>query len=178
MPQIAQQDYNFIRSAVATLPYNDAETLAKVSGAIKRGTIFDTILSYVDPDESEHKTRVICVTDDSLVIFYDGFNGELYTMPINYSESQYEGLAAIQKAAPEDYRNFYPSFALTGSPKVYLYDNFAGYLICVDNKAVIVEQNGGLIVSLTVSDLTVGHGEGVNIAFEDLQKLIGLPISI
>lgn len=165
MPSIAQQDY--LRPQGKSL--NDCHLLAALSHNIQHGTIFDTIINFINGDEESVNVRPLQVTDEPKEIYYfDSFNSEISRITIEYAQTQYEGLAAIQDAA--EHWDVIPAF---NNADGYLSEDELGAgVIGVDGKNLAVTVTNGIITALSISNES---GSGTDISWEDAQKLIGLP---
>lgn len=182
MPQIAQQDYLRIvpakgRGGIA----QDAEAFVRMKQSLHRGTILDVAITTAfeeDTEDSGYIGRVIGYHGDTSVFVYDGFNNEIVTLLLPYSEAQYEGLSAVQLA-----EDAYLGETMTELPKigrvndVYLSETNKSMWICINDYILTVSMSGGKLTGLTISGEKVDPGNNwVNITWEDAQKLIGLPI--
>lgn len=167
MPQIAQQDY--LRPSGKSI--KDCHLLAAFAHSIAHGTIFDVIFSY-EGDYGLVENRIINKDRHNNLFFMDTDDRSHKTIYVIYTQTQYEGLAAIQDAD-----NSYTSVPV-------LETDSDGYLFAiVDNDKLVTV--GGKKLAVTVSDddtiaaLAISNDEysGFEITWEDAQKLIGLPIS-
>lgn len=170
MPQIANQDYNVIKPVYADHVEHDAVALGMLSGHIDRGTIFDVLI-----EQSYGIAKVITLKGNYGVTFITPEDDSIYVIPIDWSPTQYEGLAAVQVACQID--DAIPELGMNASG-VLLESNKKTYL-CVDGKLVNVTANElSLVATLSVSNDVPGQDDSwVNVSFEDLQKLVGVLIS-
>lgn len=181
MPQIANQDYNVVAPQYAEVIMNDAAALGMLAGHIERGTIWDVIVKTVITSPQENcSVRILSIysrPSDSRIIntiaLYNGYDDEINTIDIKCSPTQYEGLAAVQVACEDS--SGLPE--LTIDADAYLKDSTSDYYLCVDGKLVsVATDDDDNISSLTVSTESPAEGaDWVNVPYEDLQKLIGLP---
>ena len=182
MPSIAQQDYIVIKPENSGRSFfHDADSLAKIAGAIERNTIFDCLLwQFDDPDTV--LSRIITAELGPIgkyIVYYDLLSSVISELEIPYTETQYQGLAAVQQATDELFGLQYEIPQLLDSD-TYLRAAApdGGAFVCVDGKYLIVEKSNSKITSLTIAEIGPGEGDDfVNITWEDAQKLIGLPIT-
>lgn len=180
-----QQDYIVIKPENRNRSFElDADCLAKIAGALEKNTIFDCLLwQFDDPDSV--LTRIIARELGSptarSIVYYDIIRGQIFLLEIPYTETQYQGLAAIQHAIDEKYglmQNL-PSLEYDGednSLNVAVSAQLNVY-VCVDGKKIITTVVEGKIKALTLSETGPGEGDDfVNITWEDTQKLIGVAI--
>ena len=175
MPSIAQQDYIVIKTSAISRPFeNDAAALSQIAGCISRGTIYDCLLQNYDGNE-EYFTRIIGFAPArKLILYYDWSADGVSALTTYYTETQYQGLAAVQQAEDEKMGEAVslPSLGTVGS---YLIEDNEGFSICADGKYLIPAVSGGKLASLTIAE--TGPEEGfMNITWEDAQKLIGVAI--
>lgn len=180
MPSIAQQDY----LKISAKSYDDYNLYIQLLRLLERGTIFDALIQFPQGDMAGMVTKPVALAyiDNAPWVYIPTTQNTTSPISLYYTETQYEGLAAIQKAHVGDYAR---EVALTtygypndDEPFIYLADDEANAFICVDDKLLVCTTDGdGQIVSLEVSDIKeegeLGH---INISWEDAQKLIGLPI--
>ena len=178
MPSIAQQDYIVIKTSASPRPFTiDAAALSQIAGCMSRGNIYDCLLQNYDGN-NEYFARIIAFAPSSKAIFYYEWNaGEVDSIEVSYTATQYQGLAAVQQAIDEQEGMMDRLPVLTADGNHYLAeDDFGGY-ICVDNKFLLASPINMKIASLTMADTGPGEGDDfVNITWEDAQKLIGLPL--
>ena len=174
MPQIANQDFNIVRPALATNIVADAEALGQLAGHLKRGTIFDVIVekSYEEVDGPSRITAVNAVPGGTAVFSFSYSEGTVMGITLYHTQEQYSGLAAIQRETKEN-----------NVPQIGEDDN--GYLctgvddaidVCVNGNLVTPiwgGENGDALVSYTITNVKA-TGEFVNITEEDLANLIGV----
>lgn len=177
MPSIAQQDYIVIKTSQKRYFQDDAEAMSKIAGAISRNTLFDCLIENIDDAQVPYYFKPVgYMPKDKIFYYYDAANGDMEGMDIPYSESQYQGLAAVQQALDAKYgrQDGIPTLTLSGA---YLQEDSEGRYICVDNKYLIVTGDE-TVTALTIAETGPGEGDGfVNITWEDAQKLIGLPLA-
>lgn len=184
MPSIAQQDYIVIKPENSGRSFfKDADSLAKIAGAIERNTIFDCLLWQFD-DPNAVLSRIITAELGPIskyIVYYDLLSSVISKIKIPYTETQYRGLAAVQQAIDEKYglmQNL-PSLESDGEDySLNVAATQANVYVCVDGKKIITTVVGGKIKALSLSETGPAADERfVNITWEDAQKLIGLPIS-
>ena len=192
MPSIAQQDYIVIKPKQERATKDDAAAMAQLAGIKERDGqlgFFDVLINKPIVSEGvtiEQYSRVIATYGDkprtrpiSLTV-YEGTNDEIVNLAVDYSQKQYQGLAAVQEAIDEKYggMNILPVL-LTQQVTNYLQEEDMGGYICVDNKYLIATVDGeDKLISLTMADTgPIEPDAFVNITWEDAQKLIGLPIA-
>ena len=176
MPSIAQQDY--LRPQGKSL--SDCHLLAALAHNVQQGTIFDTIVSYINVDFEPDNAKVIAANyfqpPFAYLHIYDAANSTMETISITYTQTQYEGLAAIQDAE-EDW-SVIAKLADGYNGVDGLYDVKGGGWICVGGKKILPTVTNGKIVELSLSNETPPVEDSFyNLSWEDAQKLIGLPIS-
>lgn len=172
MPQIAQQDYNVVKPAYADYIHNDAAALGVLAGHIERGTIFDVLVKIAKDGDSF--SRVVAASKEyGNIMVVDPEDGTLTFCPNGYTPTQYEGLAAVQVAC--ELTENLPSLAVNDYN--YLMEDNSSYYLCADGKIVIVTlDDEDKIAALQVSSESPSdESDWVNVSFEELQKLIGLP---
>ena len=166
MPSIAQQDY--LRPQGKYL--YDCHLLAALAHDLEQGTIFDSIIGFINSDDEQVYVRPIAITDTEAksIWYWDSFAPSVSSFDIDYTQTQYEGLAAIQDA-DNDY---------TSLPE--LETDSDGYLYATVGNDTLVTV-GGKKLAVTVSDddtiaaLAISNEEysGFEITWEDAQNLIG-----
>lgn len=174
MPSIAQQDYlRIVATHPSDIPWTVCEVLAGLAGAIAKGTIFDVVIEHQGTDGSFNFVRPFAVSLSSTIntiSAWDVFNAGPILYEIEYTQTQYEGLAAIQDATEE-----YDEVPELMWASDYLQDS-NGKFICVGGKKLsLIVTDSNTIQALAISD--VEDADGLNISFEDAQKLIGLPLT-
>lgn len=177
MPSIAQQDYIVIKTSASPRPFTiDAAALSQIAGCMSRGNIYDCLLQNYDGND-EYFARIIAFAPSSKTIFYYEWNsGEMDSIEVDYTVTQYQGLAAVQEAEDEIEGEVMLALPALGTADSHLIEEENDYPICVDGKFLIPAVSGGKLASLTIAE--TGPGEGfINITWEDAQKLIGLPLA-
>lgn len=183
MPQAAQQDY-FKIVMKNTGYYPD---LAKIKHCIEHNTIFDTTIEY--PYLVDGIENAVLVVRPLSLTFHDGSDpinyprgwqieyakdGTLYLFYVNdYTQTQFEGLGAIQDAVNDYDIVELHSFTYEGNS----YLTGAGHIICVDGKTVKPTVEQGVLVKVEQTEITPPQFPDVlaiDIAWEDVQKLMGL----
>lgn len=170
MPQIAQQDY--LRPQGKT--QYDCHLLAALAHNIQQGTIFDTIMSYINGDEEKVNMRISLLQEvadtQTDIYYYDSVSTVMDLISITYTQTQYEGLAAIQDAFEG-----WDAVPELEKDDGFLYDTLSGDYVTTGGKKLIptIGEDGLL------SDIEISTQEypGTEISWEDAQKLIGLPCS-
>lgn len=181
MPQIAQQDYLYIKPVNASVVGDDAAALGQLRKALDNGTILDCLVcvpAYLVGGVTEQNlSKVLSYSSESgRILCFDSLN-QPRIIDVVYSQQQYEGLAAIQRGENE---KGYGSPALPSLLSVngYLQDDEIPAYICVDGYKLDVDTRDGKLTRLSISQDKPDPGIGfVNITWEDAQKLIGLPIN-
>lgn len=184
MPQIAQQDYLYIKPVNANVVANDAAALGQLRGAIDKGTIWDCIIFFPCDNEGEdypNISKVLSYNPDKITI-YDNSADKTAIINVPYTQQQYEVLAAIQR---ESISNGYdepstirlPALSLSGSDRDTLTDSNTGCYICVDSHILKGIKKDSYLDSLTLGEQISELQDYINITWEDAQKLIGLPIN-
>lgn len=174
MPQVAQQDYKCLKAHASI--NGDAAVLSALVKSIENHTIFDVILDLTTSGAGI--VRVVSYFYDEGeggVQFYDDTVGEINSVSLDYTATQYEGLAAIQEA--ENFFGSLPEITTINSQGVdYLLEGNEGVYVCIDGYSLIVTTDeNGKIGALNISEIAITD-EHINITWEDAQKLIGLPI--
>lgn len=182
MPQIANQDYNLVKATpgIANIGV-DAHVLGELKRHFLQGTIFDVII-----DEKSTFRRVVAANEDSVAIAYMDL---VKNIAIDYTLPQCEGLAAIQQAAIAAGKK------VDRFPELYPVADTQGQEVLVAKvkdgvSLIVLNENGNGLVPDVDGDgniaelLDSGHRPEVEdtqgyitISSEDIQKLIGLPIS-
>lgn len=181
MPSIAQQDYIVIKISQKRYFQYDAEAMAKIAGAISRNTLFDCLIENIDDAQVPYYFKPVgYMPKDKTLYYYDAANADMEGMDIPYSESQYQGLAAIQHAIDEKYglmQNL-PSLESDGEDYSLNVATTQGNIyVCVNGKKIITTVVEGKIKALSLSETGPAADERfVNITWEDAQKLIGLTL--
>ena len=170
MPSIAQQDY--LRPQGKSL--NDCHLLAALAHNIQQGTIFDTIIDLYEGGDKSYSPIIGHFPDSQSLFFYDATAEEIQKVSIPYTQTQYEGLAAIQDKQEGGYDQL-PSLTKDSG---HLYDySLNGMYICIGGKYREVTTDGNQkIASLVISDESAAPDTYIDISWDDAQKLIGLPI--
>lgn len=179
MPQIAQQDYLYIKPEIAVVVGDDAAALGQLKRAMDNGTISDCLVcvpAYLAGGVTEQNlSKVLSYSPESgRILCLDSLNQQRIIYVV-YSQQQYEGLAAIQKGENEKGYEV-PALPSLISVNEYLQDDETSAYICVEGKYLIgyTDDNDNL-EKIVKSDVDA-EGRFVNITWEDAQKLIGLPI--
>ena len=167
MPTIAQQDYLRPQGKHTN---SDCHLLAALAHNLLQGTLFDTIM-VIDYAGEVDEARPIA-TDGRNVYFYDAMNGEIAQMGVEFTQTQYEGLAAIQDAA-DDYTGI-PGLGADNDTNLLAETVLGLGAIGVGGKILEATVADGVLVGLSISEQSYPD---VEITWEDAQKLIGLPIS-
>ena len=173
MPQIANQDYNTLRLNYSNAAYTDAGILALIAGHIERGTIYDTVIEIYSNDFGR-----VCGVDIQdgypKIGGMDAADGSSWGIEVPYTPTQYEGLAAVQVAC--EMTGEIPGLQVDDNS--YLQEGSTGSYLCVSGKCVqVTVDDYSAIAALTIVDSVPASGEDwVNVPFEELQKLIGIPL--
>lgn len=172
--------------------------LSQVRERINEGLLFNTTIVYFErestvppgPKETVEFLPISFNEERQVVsISKSGADSKFYVP--DYTETQFEGVAAIQEALQEAHGAAYLVNLVTavadpeGSEEQeykYLKDDDSGAYICVDRYLLEIGtsevEEGEVVASVTKSNLQpVGESDSVNITMEDAQKLIGIPIN-
>lgn len=170
MPQIANQDYNIVAPQYADTVDRDAAALSVLAGHLERGTIFDVLIEN-GVDNPDGIARVVSVKD-TIIFIVSPVSGPI-NIDADYTPSQYEGLAAVQKAC--EMTDDLPGLSTYNG---YLSQSQDEIFLCVDGKLIAAEVDGNdKLASISISNESpAADADWVNISWEDAQKLIGLPI--
>lgn len=174
MPSIAQQDY--LRPSGKSV--YDCHLFAALAHNIQQGTVFDTVFEMINGDGDTEIDRVLSYTPyttEKNIYYCDTVDVGIKSFTLEHTQTQYEGLAAIQDAA--EYYDNIPALEVKNG---FIYDdNVAEGYICVEGKKLAVTvADDSTIAALAISDESPTEAQNfVNISWEDAQKLIGLPIS-
>lgn len=180
MPQIAQQDYLYIKPVNAPTVSTDAAALGQLRRALDNGTIADCLIYNARLDDGAEDPNVSKVlsyySKSGGVCIYDLGNGEIATIEAPYTEQQYEGLAAIQREEKLNLQtgNVLPSLVLKSEG---INDDENNAYITVNNHFLIPDVESGEIIALSLGEDASAQPQRVEITWEDAQKLIGLPIT-
>jgi hypothetical protein len=181
MPQIANQDYNIVAPQYASSIFLDAAALGQIAGHIERGTIWDIILDGSKDASEKDFSRVYGLSKDIawefyMIFFWDCFENEAYGLEIWYTQSQYEGLAAVQEACGlVSHVPILVNKELSGGTLV-VGERYSEKYICVDGKHLGYEEEDGTITGIIFTNVEATPGTFVNITAEDAQKLVGVQI--
>lgn len=169
MPQIANQDYNFVGPQFASELQIDCAALSLLAGHIERGTIFDVLIdTYTNRGVSigrvfgfDKKTN--------LLQYFDASGNAPDQILVNYSSKQYDGLAAVQFACglPDDFPQLTENYG-------YLKEATSDEYICVDDyliSVVLDEEDNIISLSISGEETELSHA---NIPFDKVQELIGI----
>lgn len=180
MPQIANQDYNIVNAMPGIYDMsNDAHIFGELKRHFLQGTIFDVIVL----DNVPMYRRIIAVTARGDEFGVAGTDEIKVIGVTDYSVEQYEGLAAIQQAA------IAVGIEVTRIPVLHyatselgaMVDAEAGPIVDEDGKVYNVTFEDGKITAVQKTqhapESTTWDGDALAVSFEDVQKLIGLPIA-
>lgn len=175
MPQIAQQDYKVIAPKEGRIFSGDAAALVEIKKSILNGTIFDCLIKDTLVSDGDINRILGLYPDGTSISYYSQADGNIMTVELPYTVTQYQGLAAVQEALDKEISIQTNIPLLTKRmDNVHLGDDNSTTFICVDGKFLTV-TGSGTIEALTIAG--TGPSENfVNITWEDAQKLIGLPI--
>mgnify|MGYP003300459813 CR=1 FL=1 len=181
MPQIAQQDYLYIRPVNASTVSTDAAALGQLRRAVDNGTIWDCVIKnpfVFDGIAGPNWGRVIgAYTEASRrVTIWDAGNDEAGVISLLHTQLQYEGLAAIQASLKEN-GNPVDEIPDLGTANGYLGELSYGNYVAVDGHYIIPTITDNKIASLSIGEQISEGDDFINITWEDAQKLIGLPIN-
>ena len=162
MPQIANQDYIIAEAKSTTRLYSqDAACLSTLAGAIKKGTIFDCLISGLiatGPDRIGYR-RVVSFDKGKKAIQV----GESSWVQILYSQENYSALAIVQSAEDSIKGSDIAGLPAFGSTSGILFTSDTGaqaILSTEDGYVYKVEAEGpytpsGKIVSVKKSTTTI-----------------------
>lgn len=177
MPQIAQQDYLSVPHINEIDFGNDMRLLAGLVKGIEIKTFFDIVVSWeADGDIFEERTIGYSLHDGA--IFIGG--ASIDTIDFAYTATQYEGLAAVQDALAKVEGSYQdqPTGLSSRSEDIgdVLIEDGSGDVICdEDGHYITFSVDGdGYLASVAISE-EIAEG-GLLVPFEEIQKLIGLPI--
>jgi len=186
MPSIAQQDYIVIAPKVGNTIEVDAYALGTLAKILEKKdtSIFDVILKDASINESpdEHYSRItdclfIDINGDNYVEYIE--DGSIKILNFTHTSTQYEGLAAVQEAGEAQYpgEGMNTGLPLLQDLQSVLFDRNTGYIITdPEGHKTTVTVAEGKIATVAVSDAV--EAEGIKVPFEEIQKLIGLPITV
>lgn len=177
MPSIAQQDYIVIKPKEGRAAQDDAECLHKLKSALLNGTILDCIIYDTVPREGDF-SRIIGGYKDA-INFYSPGDTEIKGLNLDYTPTQYSGLAAVQEAEDEWNKQAVSLLpALTADGGDLLAEDVMAIPICSGGFRIkIIYDGDSKVANLELTDTKPAEGEDfINISWEDAQKLIGLPI--
>lgn len=185
MPSIAQQDYIVIAPKVGNTILNDAYALGQLAKILEKGdtSIFDVILLRPvvnDGEEDQNQGRVLGIYPPNKASIFDAGNEGIYTIEVPYTSTQYEGLAAVQEAgeAQQPEQGFKDGLPKFSKNEGYFYEASTGnYITDLEGNKISVTVTSDKIASVTLSE-EIATGNIVKVPFEEIQKLIGLPITI
>lgn len=184
MPSIAQQDYIVIAPKVGNTIVVDAYALGQLVKILEKKdtSIFDVILKFLqvnDGEDDPNYEKIVGVYPMSHIIdAYDPWNRVIYSLNVPYTSTQYEGLAAVQEAGEAQkpgvgFKDGLPEFS---SNRGYLYEKSTGYFITdLEGHKISVTATDDKLATVAVSEET--DPDGIKVPFEEIQKLIGLPIT-
>lgn len=169
--QIANQDYNVIRPAIADYLPNDASALAMIVSAVERGTIFDCILQL--QPEGDNQGRVVGASETfKNVVYIDAEDSSINGIQIDYTIPELEVLADIQRAG--NYTDGLPRFEGVNG---FIQESSLGIYVCVGGKKISYTASDGKIVSAEISNESPAQGDDVvEIPADNVEKLIGANI--
>ena len=187
MPSIAQQDYIVIAPKVGDTIIVDAYALGQLAKILEKKdtSIFDVIVKNVALNTGEDEPnlgRIEAIGYDSHIKtlgMLDGGNQDFKYLSIPYTATQYEGLAAVQEAGEAQHpgagmKNSLPQLQDLQS---LLYDTSTGYFITdLEGHKIHVTITDGKLASVAISEEI--EDDGIKVPFEEIQKLIGLPITV
>lgn len=187
MPSIAQQDYIVIAPKVGNTVDVDAYALGQLAKILEKmdTSIFDVIVKNVALNTGEDEPnlgRIEAIGYDSHIKtlgMLDGGNQDFKYLSIPYTATQYEGLAAVQEAGEalfpgEGEKDDIPILQIT---ETFLRDNNIGYFITdPEGHKISVTATDGKLASVAISEEI--EDDGIKVPFEEIQKLIGLPITV
>ena len=178
MPQIANQDYNIFKVTDGLIISNDAALLAALMKANQQGTIFDVLV--VD----RYFRMVVAAADD---VFGIAGPRSVDQVRVDYTFSQYEGLAAIQAAAIAEgiTVNMIPDLCYgIGPHSIELgangdEDGDNSPIVDEDGNVYSVTSENEKVVAVQKTQHEPEYGWAgtpLVVPFEEVQKLIGIPV--
>ncbi len=183
MPSIAQQDYIVIAPKVADIEH-DAYALGYLAKILEKKdtSIFDVIIKYDGLNSS--KISGVCEGEEdfsaSVAFIVSEDPTKIYYILIPYTSTQYEGLAAVQEAGVEDsdlpdLKEKLPT--LERSDDGFLYEEQTATIMTdLEGHKISVTAADGKLATVAVSEET--DPDGIQVPFEEIQKLVGLPITV
>lgn len=134
-----------------------------------RNTIFDVLVGTGNGES--YLNRVIKANQFGISVFLPGGSPNFMDVALNETEEQFLGLAAIQVAC--NLKVVRPTL-IYGSDDTSLAEENSGKYICVDGKLVEpITDDSDVIIGFNVTENPATEGKFVNIAYDDLMKLIG-----
>ncbi|WP_303840718.1 hypothetical protein [Selenomonas ruminantium] len=182
MPSIAQQDYIVIAPKVGGEIIVDAYALGQLAKIIEKRdmSIFDVILKNpaIFEENEPNYGRVLGVNPSNprSLGFFDNGNNEVTFFSFPYTSTQYEGLAAVQEAgkAGGELVEHLPTLVLDGGK---LYESFTRNAIAdLEGHNISITIAAGKLATVAISEET--EPDGIKVPFEEIKKLIGLPIEV
>ena len=183
MPQIAQQDYIIIKPAVAYSIKDDAAALGQMAAIMERKdtTIFDVLVDISGDREDLEKVVAAFRAQNRAewtVLAFSADNSSANQWRPIYTSTQYEGLAAVQLAGAEldeSYKDSIPELYI-GADNLLLDRDNSYPIIDTEGHEIIATGSDGKLATVEISDVIYTE-EAIKVPFEDIQKLIGLPIA-
>ena len=187
MPSIAQQDYIVIAPKVGYTIIVDAYALGQLAKILEKKdtSIFDVILQNVlvnDGKDDPNFGRIIGAalsTSSSSCDVWDAGNSEPHHIELPYTSTQYEGLATVQEAGEAQHPGdgMKDSLPQLQELQSLLYDTSTGYFITdLEGHKISVTAPDAKVTSVAISEET--DQDGIKVPFEEIQKLVGLPIDV
>lgn len=180
MPQIANQDYNFVAPRIAGRVQDDAYALGKIRSAIEMGTLFDLVVrngnSIFRPCAYDFEPEISYYR-----VIYLGFDSgykALY-LALQYSASQYSFLDEVQeKEFTLGLTQIIP--ALSVDKNKYLADNNTSVYICTEGGNYIlasVDDGSGRFASFEDSGVKCPDGVNkVEVNLSDVNVMVGAAV--
>ncbi len=186
MPSIAQQDYIVIAPKVGNTITVDAYALGQLAKILEKGDtgIFDVILENPEindlPDVIRSKVLNYFYSEGGKLgdVTISSDSG-IVTISVLYTSTQYEGLAAVQEAGEAQYPGEGITYSLPGFEvdAGALVERVLGLSITdLEGHKISVTTTDGKLATVAVSEET--DPDGIQVPFEEIQKLVGLPITV
>ena len=178
MPQIANQDYNLIKSTYKTDSL-DYFAYANLLSAILRGTIFDVIIQGpIIQGEESGLFRVISLTSVPGEYFINFASSDYGVERINfradYTPDNYRVLGKIEMQLPDKSMDFLSDDTEENKYLTAKSDEFFYYVV-VGGKCIEIGIDDEQIVSAQISDVNPPQGaKTVSLTVEDVPNIVGL----
>lgn len=180
MPSVAQQDYIVIAPKVGDMINVDAYALGQLAKILEKkdNSIFDVIVDY----DGFNRSKIIGIFDEDTHFMIASVltkESSIKQYNILYTATQYEGLSAVQEAGEAQHpgAGIKDDIPLLVNVEDYLNETSSGYYITdLEGHKISVTVANGKLASVAISEET--DPDGIKVPFEEIQKLIGLPITV